>query len=109
MIDMCPSICPSKTFKATKCRIIPIFNRKQQWLIANVHILRKSISELNSQRVRPPFKHVAEKIPQEDFLLVVDDTGKLSAQSLAEKVGLHPGAFHQDLLVMKHLQENKAL
>lgn len=66
-------------------------------------------SELNSQRETPPFKHGAEKIPQEHFLLVVDDTGKLSTQSLAEKVGLHPGTLHQDLLIMEHLQENNVL
>lgn len=58
-------------------------------MIANMYKRR-----LSSLREIPPFKHGAEKIPQEHFLLVVDDAGKLSAESLAEEVGLHPGTFH---------------
>lgn len=52
-----------------------------------------------------PFKHVAEELLDKRLLLVMVETGQLGAEGLAEKVCLHPGAFHKDLLIVEDLEE----
>lgn len=55
-----------------------------------------------------PFKHGTEELLNKHLLLIVVETGQLSPEGLAEEVRFHPGAFHQDLLVVEHLEKQRA-
>lgn len=37
---------------------------------------------------------------------MVMETGQLSSESLAKEVCLHPGAFHEDFLIVEYLQDS---
>lgn len=59
------------------------------------------------KRVNQPLEHRGEEIFDKSLIFIVVETGQISTQSPAEELSLAPGALHQDLLTVIHLNNKQ--
>lgn len=59
------------------------------------------------KRVNQPLEHRGKEMFDKSLIFIVMETGQISTQSPAEELSLGPGALHQDLLTVIHLNNKQ--
>lgn len=59
------------------------------------------------KHVNQPLEHPGEEVFDKSLIFIVMETGQIRTQSPAEELSLGPGALHQDLLIVIHLNNNQ--